>query len=281
MSFEVNRPMSSGIGGAGKSYGESKDQQLSLVFSTRDYGKFSFFDENREVSSSSSHVSNLVKCLLQSNFLKSNPIKVTKEFKIIDGQNRFLAAKRAGVEIYYIFEDKDPFEVMLESNKHVKPWGTKDFINFSAKRGHNDHKMLIEAQTKYGLTTQTLGVFALDDGQVLEMPFRKWVRSETFKIGNKEHFEFICETYSDFIAIVSRNTAKKISYLKSERAAKAFKVLSTHPNFDRERFLLGADRCPHFVDQHLNMSGYITMFEKIYNYHQKDKLKINEIHGEE
>jgi hypothetical protein len=267
--------------GSDKSYGQGKvDHQLSLTFSTKDYNKFSFFDENREARANSKHVSDLVKCLLQHNFLKTQPIKVTKDFKIVDGQHRFLAAKKAGVEIYYVFDDRDPYKVMIEANTYVKAWGTKDFIRFSAKRGNKNHEIMINAVTLYGLPVVVLGIFALDDGQEIEMKFRKWLKSEEFVIGDEENFKLLCEVYTQFIAIVQRNTSKSLFYIKSERAAKAFKILCSHPDFDKERLLKNMDICPHLIEQQLNVGAYVQMFEKVYNYHQRNKLSLTEIHGE-
>jgi disulfide oxidoreductase YuzD len=71
---------------------------VTQVFKTKNYDLFNFIDGNRDVNDL--HVKRL-----QDSFRKKyliNPIIVNENYEIIDGQNRFKAAKEEENPIYFI-----------------------------------------------------------------------------------------------------------------------------------------------------------------------------------
>jgi len=115
---------------------------------TNEYSKFKLLGYNRRVDVN--HVAMLKKKILISNELHVNPIQVTKDLEIINGQHRFTAAKELNVPIYY--EIVDPFvpTSILHSN-YAKSWNIEDYIHYYAATGREEHKKVIELCHKYGL----------------------------------------------------------------------------------------------------------------------------------
>lgn len=129
-----------------KYYGGSKKER-ALKKST-DYDKFKLLKYNRRVDVN--HVAMLKKKILVSNELHTNPIHVTKNFEVINGQHRLTAARELGVPVYY--EVVDPFDPssILHSN-YAKAWSAEDYIHYYAEMGSDEHKKVIELCDKYGL----------------------------------------------------------------------------------------------------------------------------------
>lgn len=98
------------------------------IFITSDYSKFNFFSENREIKSF--HVKRLKQSIAEKNLLHCNPILVNKDFYILDGQNRFYAARELGVPIYYKFEDFLQLEDIIQMNITALKWGMEDYLHF-------------------------------------------------------------------------------------------------------------------------------------------------------
>lgn len=67
--------------------------------STKNYDMFEFITANRSINRS--HVNKLKKSLSEYGFLSSQPITVSNDMKIIDGQHRFIACKEMGIPINY------------------------------------------------------------------------------------------------------------------------------------------------------------------------------------
>lgn len=104
---------------------------------TMDYNKFKFADFNRDISKS--NVNKLKKEYNIKNNFKYFPIVVDKDFKIIDGQHRFMACKDLNEPIYYIRTNDtiNPMEVRTV-NKAGKKHSLKDVFMMDLKVGNSE-----------------------------------------------------------------------------------------------------------------------------------------------
>lgn len=96
---------------------------------TKDYSVFKEITSNREVDSK--HVKSLVKAIREKNLLYANPILVSEDMRVIDGQHRLAAAEEIGVEIYYIVANVERKDIS-RLNSHQKNWRLMDYVNFYA-----------------------------------------------------------------------------------------------------------------------------------------------------
>ena len=79
--------------------------KTGVVYSTKDYDLFDFFDENRDTSRN--HVNALRAAIRKNgNLSKEFSILVNRNFKIIDGQNRFLALSIDNRTVYFQITDR-------------------------------------------------------------------------------------------------------------------------------------------------------------------------------
>lgn len=94
---------------------------------TKDYSIFKDVTANREIIET--HVRALMKSIEEKNLLYANPILVSKNMEVIDGQHRLEVAKRLNLDVYYIIADVTLNDIS-KLNSRQKNWRLIDYINF-------------------------------------------------------------------------------------------------------------------------------------------------------
>lgn len=113
------------------------------IYSTKDYSRFSFLDNNRIVKSS--HVDMLKKSIKNIDLTKYNPIKVDANLRIIDGQHRFHACMELGLPIYYVvLNGVDAEQAMIIDNQNNKKWEMMDWLRYRANKNGGCYKQLLD-----------------------------------------------------------------------------------------------------------------------------------------
>lgn len=113
------------------------------IYSTKDYSRFSFLDNNRIVKSS--HVEMLKKSIKNIDLTKYNPIKVDANLRIIDGQHRFHACMELGLPIYYVvLNGVDAEQAMIIDNQNNKKWEMMDWLRYRANKNGGCYKQLLD-----------------------------------------------------------------------------------------------------------------------------------------
>ena len=112
---------------------------LKTIKKTDLYTRFHYIGDNRPVGAK--HVKDLAKRMQQAFLLTYEPIVVTNEGGIIDGQHRFEAARSLGLPIYYTetdWGDADPRteQMIIILNTTSRTWRQDDFLrHYAAKDG--------------------------------------------------------------------------------------------------------------------------------------------------
>lgn len=125
---------------------------MNKIYSTKDYSRFSFIDNNRIVNRS--YVENLKKKIKETDMTMCKPITVDADMRIIDGQHRFYACKELGLPIYYNFlkNDVDPEQAMIILNQTSKKWDMMDWLRYRANKNGGCYKMLLDFIQQTGTT---------------------------------------------------------------------------------------------------------------------------------
>jgi len=120
---------------------------MSKIEHTTNYEKFKFFSCNRKINQK--HLNSLIK---DEDFPKSfecHPIIIDKDFNIIDGQHRFLAAKERKIPIYYILDKNATVDTIANLNNKQVRWFTDDFLHFYAMQNIPEYVFMKEICDKY------------------------------------------------------------------------------------------------------------------------------------
>jgi hypothetical protein len=104
---------------------------------TRDYFAFTFYESNRDLSRTKANLDLIIKSMSKYGYLPGKPIMVSTDFKIIDGQHRFVAAKRLGLPIRFVVVDlfsTEAEELIPILNAAQRDWLTADYVWHYAKK---------------------------------------------------------------------------------------------------------------------------------------------------
>lgn len=123
---------------------------MEQIKKTNNYSLFSFLDGNRIVTKKNT----LVKSIRKIDLTMYKPILVDGEYRIIDGQHRYLACVELNKPIYYmIVKNKDVKMALIALNAHQKMWRQEEYLSFfdannggsysELKRFMEKHKMPI------------------------------------------------------------------------------------------------------------------------------------------
>lgn len=231
---------------------------------TKDYNIFKDFSSNREVDPK--HVKKLVRAISSRNLLPVNPIIVSNDMKVIDGQHRLEAAKTLGVEIYYIQGEINRKDIS-RLNSNQKNWNTMDYINFYTIEGV---KEFIEFSK-------------------LVNHFPKVKVSAMLSLVNEETKRNAAELKQGILNILDIDIAQKVcelcyqlnetyeyTFVFDSRFPVALKKAIQSEGFKLENLLSKIQASPRsFVACH-NIDEYCKMIEDVYNYRVKiNQLRIN------
>ena len=116
---------------------------MKKIYSTKDYSRFSFLENNRIVKRS--HVNEFKEAIKKNDRTMCFPIVVDPNLRIIDGQHRFHACMELGLPIYYVVDDDDDAEqAMINCNKINKKWEMMDWLRYRANKNGGCYKQLLD-----------------------------------------------------------------------------------------------------------------------------------------
>ena len=100
------------------------------VYQTKDYSLFDRIVGNRWIDNPDNerHVRKLMESFQE--IYVPEPIIVSKEYGIIDGQNRFKACKLLGIPVMYIISKSASIKDVILMNNTQLGWKMKDYLQF-------------------------------------------------------------------------------------------------------------------------------------------------------
>lgn len=104
------------------------------MYKTRNYSMFTPNPENRPVDIDRA-MAIAKEIAIGNNYLSTNPITVNENLMIMKGHHRFVAAKIAGVEIYYIIDPHFRIQDAIREDIRTAHWTTKDHLDRYANNG--------------------------------------------------------------------------------------------------------------------------------------------------
>lgn len=173
------------------------DQKVAEVFKTYDYSKFKRVVGNREVK--------VTKKLRNSIMEKGiiNPITVTKEGYVIDGQHRLQVAEETGIPIEYkvMVNTSEGSDILQEVNIS-KQWGIRDYIHKYGEEGNTEYTKLIDVYTSVKGKPLT-AIVSLGMGNriltVASSGYKDIITEGKFKFYNYNEFLEYLKVYEGFL----------------------------------------------------------------------------------
>lgn len=235
------------------------------IFVTTNYDQFIFLEENREVTGNT-----VLNSINKKNLLIDNPILVSPNMEVLDGQNRLEAAKMKGFPIYYrIAQATTREDISLLQNQ--KPWAIKDHAYFYKHK--QDYQFIIDLVENYDHSWHFV-IVCCDSHKDAFTRFRNGeMEIKEDKQELTDRFQKLKEL-TDAIKFLTTTCGKKFSAIthKFKRSLWSF---MKRKDYDHKRLLHAINMYPNHVIDLLTINSETLILQgierRLYNYHRKNK----------
>lgn len=172
--------------------------QTTSIYQTTNYDQFHKIKGNRNPDEG--HVKALMESMRENgNLTYEDPIIVTKDKGIFDGQNRLEACKRLGYPVAYKYRDNATVQGMRVANTYRKNWNWYDFATSFKNEQNNPHYAdLLQLFEEYKLPFNVLVQYCCGRGRMSS----KWLHEVFFKgdfqIDDINRTRELLDMYQDF-----------------------------------------------------------------------------------
>ena len=232
-----------------------KKQSVEILW-TNEYDKFHFYDKNREIDYRHCE-KKIQESLLLHGWIKAFPMIVDRHFRIRDGQHRFIAARKLGIDIPVVFVDNFDDEDMFGINNASKRWTYKDFLHYHVQKGDKNATILYDLLKEYKLSVRFIFELAHLNFHVVTMSEAK------FRDFDKEELKKKIALINEIVDVIK---------IKSERLQCSLITLVEHPQYNHKRFLNKLSYQLDRVHRCNTVRAYIEMFQDVYNYKSVEKV---------
>lgn len=255
------------------SHNISDKVRVNETYRTSNYEKFERLPGNRPLNAV--HVERLKESIQKYGMLEVDII-VNELWQIIDGQNRFEAARRLGVPIFFKIKKGYGLREAQILNENVKSWRKVDYLESYCEMGHPEYinfKLFMEKYQDDFNFRCCEALINLKTSGKSERVGGKVVAARSFQTGQ----------------LVIQNLRRSMDFADAIKEVKPYFdgyndsvfvhtmiFMLGHDNYEHEEFLSklqmrGAPR----LDYCKNMAEYKLLIEDIYNYRRRDGDKVN------
>lgn len=235
--------------------------------STKNYDMFEFMTANRSINRT--HVNKLKKSLAEYGFLSSQPITVTHDMKVLDGQHRFIACKEMGIPIkYQVVDIKKMDNILVDLNNTQRKWNVYDYVTYYAQQGNSHYIRLLELHKQYKISVGA--ICAIADDSMQGGSDTDIIKAGKFKFENSE------------VGIVEGKIERVLGACKfcglkpCDKFIRVLVLISRHPEFRWKEFMQKLEYQRDKCYKCSTTSGYIKMLENIYNNKRRNKIVFEE-----
>jgi hypothetical protein len=235
------------------------------IYVTTNYDQFIFLKENRDVTGNT-----VLNSINKKNLLIDNPILVSQNMEVLDGQNRLIAAKTKKAPIYYrIAQVTRRGDISLLQNQ--KPWLIKDHAHFYESK--DNYRFINEISEKYNLPLH----FVISCCDPSKNAFRKFKNGE---LEIKDVLEELTEKFQKFTELINilkilLATCEKKTYTITQKFKRSLWSFMRRKDYCHQRLIHGFNTYPDHVIQLLTINSEQLIFQgldkRVFNYNRKGK----------
>lgn len=240
-----------------------------MILETKNYDLFKLVDYNREINLA--HVKSIENSLKVKNLLRFNPILVNGDMEIIDGQNRFMAARNLNLEIHYVQDSTLCDEDMILLNTNSSTWGPLDYVHFYSQKGYSSYIIIERLAKRYKYSpTEIIKVVNLG----VSVPSEKLRAGGIPEISSTQEDRaiYILSKHEELSDYIQQRSVIRFSFLKSVRFRKALLALLGNEDFDPEVFKRKIDLQITKISKKSDSLAYLDLLKDIYNYRNQNPL---------
>lgn len=231
-----------------------KEDQFGVLFYSKEYSKFKTHPANRMIRWQ--RVSLLMKLMRVRGWLQGSIIIVDRNYIIINGQHRFLAAQETNTEIGYIRLDIDATpELIRENNLHQLNWSIEDTVKGFIAQDYSDYMELDEFRKKHPELKFTDVMMIAKTST--RSAYRHELENGTFKMRNPELSEEWAQRVEAF--------KPYLDDYNSRMFVRSLTEIFVNPLVDFKELMKKVEKYPYMIKNYKQVERNLEMFEKIYN----------------
>jgi len=244
------------------------EKKLLDIFQTRNYDQFKFTAGNRPIKQQA--VKGLIESFTKHGWLSANPMMVNKKGEIIDGQQRFEAAKQMKIPVVFAIQGNVKLDAteLIADLQIVWRWTASNYAEWFITRGNKDqnlhYNMYVKFKEQYRLP-QKITLRLLCGRKHDKTTLAKNFTSGKFRVADYSRAEQMADK-------LQRIGEYYDGYKRSTFLDAMLKVMR-NGNFNYKRFI---DKLSYQKDKMVDLAktmDYLRLIEEIYNF----KCKENDI----
>lgn len=252
------------------------EMKKDKLIHTTEIPNFTLKDVNR-YKINSSHVDSLSKSIARTG-RNLQPILVSSDNVIVDGQHRFIGYKEAkktnkDVTLYYIkssmswSDNKEEFlSVLSVLNTETETWGIKDWVNFYATTG-NDNYISLLAMWENDYPDLNLSAIA-------QFTHKKYLGGNISNMIKKGHYEYAFDKDKKYLLDQIASLRQEESYFAHRGFMSAVLAMSTDPTFDAKRLFRKIRSTLGMLDPQSGQGAWEGYLCKLYNKSYRGKRLV-------
>lgn len=243
--------------------------KIPKINTSTEYNLFSTILGNRLVSQKKTDniVSDIKKGL---NLLPFCPILVFEkegQFKIVDGQHRFNAAKKLELPVYYILCEEMDLKYIAQLNSRSDKWKNSDFLECYIQLGIKDYEVLLDFIKEYKLIYSAAVDLLMSGvprgGGVENMEkFRNGAFKVNFFEESKQIVELTAEIFDRYVFYNDRCLIGAVQELQKAGVC------------DFEHLKTKISEAPNIMDKKSSIKEYKYLIEQVYNFKNTKRIAL-------
>lgn len=253
-----------------------------------DYNKFKFLDgKNREPNERQINI--LMASIKELDLTMARPI-MTHDWRILDGQHRFLACRNLNLPIYYLplenLSEAEVYKALHLLNSNAKNWQSKDYINLYSSLSETnpdfeDYDYLKWFINEYKVSP-SIAVYFLTNFNKYKSAIDDDFKDGKFKIESEDIRNTAVLVASDYKEIRDRiikgyRKDLKTRFVKGPNFIFAFSILCREDNYNQDSMLaslsIDMDKEIPMLVHCDSVQTYYKMLAQIHNVRSKDKVR--------
>jgi hypothetical protein len=246
-----------------------KPNEFIKINKTDNYGMFLLNEKNRPVDQKEYEYRVVFSSISENGFLPCYPIWAVQygnKLLIFDGHRRFHIAKTLNVPLWYIIVNPPRGLEPKDTGNWSKPWVTKHYVLTYAQVNNPHYKKLLEFSETYRLP---IGIAAgiLEGNMGASGQTGKRIKDGKFIILDEETAIRIASVTSALREI--GNVTRSSGFLSA--LSRCMRV----DNFDIQRFIINAQKCPGMIVQQPTIESWLSVMEEIYNRNSRNPIALS------
>jgi len=237
----------------------------SAVYMTTNYDLFHLLPQNRAVNQS--HVRVLVTQISERNLLHTQPLDVTADMGIIDGQHRLAAARELGVPVYYKIGEELSETDITALNVARKNWAGTDYLHFYTVKGKPDYMALTAFMERHPMLSFSNAKMMLGEnqkGSIEDFRRGKWKAGQAYK----------AEQVAEFIERIAAEVKSFKQPTHTGFVAAVHHCVTSVEGFDTKEFMHKIQLNPRMLVPCASLKQFLQMFEEVYNFRTSNEKRV-------